>query len=155
MQALTNGFYAALAHLSPDCADFLTGSDETSSDSAVAQAGTVLMNTLYRFVELPQGPGSGAQTVGPNDVQINTAGAFFNAQAGANGTVTVGMPNSSGVSTAFTFASLSAFQGFILLHELGHQLDAYGADLNAAVNGANSAAILTHCFTQNAQGVYN
>jgi len=53
-----------------------------------------------------------------------------------NGTVSVQMPNSSGVSTSFTFANLSTLRGFILLHELGHETNVYGPDTDSAANGA-------------------
>ena len=59
--------------------------------------------------------------------------------------------------TNFTFANAATLQGFILLHELGHQLGLFGPDAgpaNAAINGSNSQAVLTNCFTQNAFGVY-
>jgi hypothetical protein len=115
----------------------------------------ILTNTTYRLVVLPQGPGAGAQTVGPTDVQINTAGAFFTAMPNANGSVTVGLPNAAGVLTAVTFASKSVFEGFILLHELGHQTKVYGDDVDAATNGTNSKGVLDNCFTKDAQGVYH
>jgi RHS repeat-associated protein len=152
MQALTNGLNNALSHTDQvDCATFYAGGDE---DPSLAVAG-VLENTLYRLLALPQGPGTGAQTVDLTDVFINTAGAFFNAGANANGTVTVGMPNAAGVQTAFTFANVSTFDGFVLLHELGHQMGVYGADVDAAANGTNSQAVLDHCFSQDAQGVWH
>jgi hypothetical protein len=151
MQALSNGLTDALKHTGQlDCADFFAAGD----DDPVLAAQNVLENTMYRLLPLPQGPGTGAQTIDLYNVQINTAGAFFNAAPNANGTVTVRMPNAAGVQTAFTFANTWTFQGFVLLHELGHQFDVYGGDINAATNGANSQAVLDHCFKENAQGVY-
>lgn len=85
---------------------------------------------------------------------INTAGAFFNAVPGANGQVTVRMPNSFGVQTSFTFANFSAFRAFIILHELGHQTGKFGPDANPSTNGAYSQAVLDNCYRKDAQGVY-
>jgi hypothetical protein len=120
--------------------------------AAEAQVATLLTNTTYRLVAL--GPGIGAETVDPNSVFLNTDGAFFNAGPAANGLVTVHMPNAAGVQSTFTFGSVSAFQGFILLHELGHQTGAFGPDVDAGTNGANSQGILDNCVAKNAQGVY-
>ena len=150
MQALTNGLNNALSHTDQvDCATFYAGGDD---DPSLATA-KVLEGTMYRLVLLPQGPGTGAQTINLTNVMINTAGAFFNARANANGTVTVGMPNAAGVQTLFTFAGVSTFEAFMLLHELGHQVGVFGADMNAAANGANSQAVLDHCFRMDAQGL--
>ena len=151
LQALTNGLNNGLRHTDQlGCAMLYAAGDEDPS-LAVAD---VLENTLYRLINLPQGPGAGAQTIDQTDVMINTAGAFFNAGANANGTVTVRMPNAAGVQTAFTFANVATFQGFVLLHELGHQMGVFGPDVNAAANGANSQAVLDNCFNQGAQGVW-
>jgi hypothetical protein len=152
MRALTNGLNNAVSHTDQvDCATFYAGGDE---DPSLAVA-NVLENTLYRLVVLPQGPGTGAQTIDLTDVMINTTGAFFNAAPNANGTVTVGMPNPAGVQASFTFANMSTFQGFMLLHELGHQMGVFGADVDAAANGSNSQAVLDHCYRRDAQGVYH
>lgn len=57
--------------------------------------------------------------------------------------------------TQFTFADTWTLRGFMLLHELGHQMGVFGADINAAFNGANSQAVLDHCFNRDAQGIYH
>jgi hypothetical protein len=127
MQALTNGLNNALSHTDQvDCATFYAGGDE---DPSLATA-NVLENTLYRLLPLPQGPGTGAQTIDMYNVMINTAGAF-------------------------TFANMSTFQGFMVLHELGHQTGVFGPDLDAAGNGTNSQAVLDHCFKKDARGVWH
>ncbi len=90
----------------------------------------------------------------PTTAAINLSGVFLNAAANADGAVTVSMPDASGEKADFTFASMSAFRGFVLLHESGHQMGRYGPDLSPAENGANSGGVLEHCFDQNAQGVY-
>jgi RHS repeat-associated protein len=156
MLALTNGLNNALTHTDQvDCATFYAGGDD---DPSLATA-NVLENTTYRLLRLPQGPGGtsppGAETADRTNVFINTAGAFFTAAPSANGTVTVTMPNTAGVPMSSTFANTATLQGFILLHELGHQMGVFGADTNAATNGANSQAVLDHCFRRDAQGVYH
>jgi hypothetical protein len=152
MQGLTNGLNNALTHTDQvDCATFFAGGDDDPS----LRVGYVLENTLYRLLPLPQGSGTGAQTIDVSNVMINTAGAFFNAAPNANGTVTVFMPNAEGVQTQFTFADTSALRGFMLLHELGHQMAVFGDDVSAAINGANSQAVLDACFKRDAQGIYH
>jgi RHS repeat-associated protein len=151
MQDLTQGLNDAVQRLiygSTNCAGALSGFDGLLS---VATAVTTLEATLYMLEPLQAG--TGAQTNGSESVFINVNGAFFNTAPNANGTVTVLMPNKQGVQSAFTFASLSDLQGFILLHELGHQLGTFGPDINAAANGQNSASVLDNCFTQGANGV--
>ena len=148
MQALTDGLNNALIHTDSDkCAQLYAGGDEDPSQTVAS----VLENTLYRLLQLPAAVG--AQTVDQTDVQINTAGAFFNVGPNANGTLTVWMPNPAGVPTQFTFDNTATFQGFILLHELGHQMGVFGQDTDGATNGANSQAVLDNCFSEDAQGV--
>jgi RHS repeat-associated protein len=154
--AVTIGFNYALQHLNTiDCADFYSGTDHGATEFDPSDVVNALENTTYRLVTLPQGPGTGAQTVDATDVQLNLAGAFFNAGSNPNGTVMVKMPNSGGVLSTFTFADVGTFQGFLLLHEFGHQMGVYGIDLDSAANGANSASVLSHCFRQDAQGAYH
>ena len=152
IRALTAGLNDALFHTDQvRCGSlFASGDDDPSLAAANALEGTT-----YRLLAFPQGPGVGAQTLDATDVMLNTAGAFFNAGSNANGTVTVQMPSAAGAQASFTFANIQVLQGFILLHELGHQLGIFGPDLNAASNGANSQAVLEHCFTKDAQGVYH
>jgi RHS repeat-associated protein len=150
MNSLTNGLNAALAHTdNVDCAMFFAAGDD---DPSLASA-NVLENTTYRLLPLPSG--TGASTNGLTDVMISTTGAFFNTTPNSNGTVTVLMPNSAGVTTSFTFAGTSTLQAFMMLHELGHQMGVYGTDINAATNGGNSQGVLDHCFSRDAQGVYH
>jgi len=159
MQALTNGFNAAIDRISANdtgCAEFFAGGPSANAEMQQAEISSevnLLENTTYRLLSLPQGNGVGAQTPDSTDVQINTDGAFFNATQAANGSVTVTMPNSAGVQTQYTFASLSTFQGFLLLHEFGHQTGAFGPDTNPVVNGSNSMGVLNNCFTL-INGVY-
>jgi hypothetical protein len=131
-----------------DCGRFFAPYDHFPSLTAMA----VLDNTSYRLLPLPADTGASAPDI--SNVFLNTNGAFFNAGPNANGTVTVTMPNINGNPTQFTFADIGTFRGFILLHELGHQMGVYGADTDSAVNGRNSKAVLDNCFKPNAQGIY-
>ncbi len=152
MQALTAGLNNALDRLisgSGGCADALSGND---SYMAALDASFTLAATLYRI--LPLAADVGATTLDASDVVINATGAFFTAAPNANGTVTVLMPNAQGVQTQFTFASVSDLQGFLLLHELGHQLGTFGPDVNNAINSQNSETVLDNCFTET-NGVWN
>ncbi len=152
MQALTAGLNNALQRVGSDsakCADALSGND---SYMTTLSASFTLSTTLYRI--LPLTAGAGAATLDSSDVVINATGAFFTAAPNANGTVTVLMPNAQGVQTQFTFASVSDFQGFMLLHELGHQLGTFGPDVDPATNGQNSQVVLDNCFTE-PNGVWN
>ena len=151
MKALGAGFSSALAHVADlPCASLFA----LGSDNAVSVADNALFNTTYRLVQLPQGPGAGAQTVDSTDVQINTAGVFFNYATNPNGTVTVNLPSRKGKQTSLTFANAETLQGFILLHELGHEVGLFGPDTTAAINGNNSNAVLSDCFTQT-NGIYH
>jgi hypothetical protein len=150
LQALASGFTSALDHAEvPQCADFLVAGSDDNSDSNVASVYGTLMDTIYRILPLPAG--TGAQTVDSTSVFINSNGAFFNAGANPDGTVGATLAG----QVAVTFGSLSAFQGFLLLHELGHQTGLFGDDSDPAVNLAYSMWVLNNCFTEDAQGVYN
>jgi RHS repeat-associated protein len=162
MQALTNGFNNALSDLQTNgpCGQFLGYGDANSEVGGDEYAQSVLLDTNYRL--LPFGPGragQGAQTNSSDSVFINTQGAFFNATPNANGTVTAFIPNAAGGQTQLTFANMMTFQGFLLLHELGHQTGVLGPDSGPGIapgtNLANSQAVLDNCFTLNAQGVYS
>ncbi len=155
---LNDSYVQRLIYGSINCAGALSGLG--AELTSVATAVSTTEATLYMLE--PLAAGTGAQTNGAESVFVNMNGAFFNAGPNANGTVTVTMPNAQGASTSFTFASLTDFQSFILLHELGHQLGAFGPDIvddaangqNAAANGQNSATVLDNCFTQGANGVW-
>jgi hypothetical protein len=162
-QALTDGFHYAfeIATRNEDCASFFAKDNagaETGPDAygqIYVSVANALAATTYRILPL-QGGRTGAQTADSTDVFINSKGAFFTAQAAANGSVTVGLPSAiNGRLQSITFASLQVFRGFLLLHELGHQVGDYGADTSPVINGRNSQAILDHCFQQNAQGVWS
>jgi RHS repeat-associated protein len=99
-----------------------------------------MRTTNYRFVPLRQGPGAGAQTFPPNDVQINTLGLYMTATNGG-----LRLPN------GFTcnLGSITNVRAFILLHELGHQMSSntgFTEDVDRATNSANSMRIIRACF---------
>jgi RHS repeat-associated protein len=158
-QALTNGFHYAFDDATENlsCLTYLSGISKNADNFQIAEAYATIAETLaattYRILSLPRG--TGAATADNTDVFLNSNGAFFNIRPGANGAVTISIPDSiTGRLHPVTFGSLLAFQGFVLLHELGHQLGRYGEDVNAVANGRNSHAILTNCFSTNAQGQY-
>jgi hypothetical protein len=99
-----------------------------------------MRNTEYRFDVLPQGPGTGAQTVDSTHVQINSAGLYMNGKGGG-----IRLPN------GFTcnLGGLTNVRAFILLHELGHQLSGntgFTPDVDNATNSAHSMTIIKACF---------
>jgi hypothetical protein len=99
-----------------------------------------MRNTEYRFDALPQGPGTGAQTVDSTHVQINSLGAYMTARGGG-----IRLPN------GFTcnLGSMTNVRAFILLHELGHQLSGttgFKPDVDDATNSAHSMRIIKACF---------
>src|SRR5579863_6716427 len=124
--------------------------DPNPNGRAGVSNSAVYIQPRFRLVLRMQG--IGASTNGPFDVFINTnaTSVFFNIKPNQDGTVTVQMPNSRGVLANFTFQDVSTLEAFIILHELGHQIGAFGPDndpanppnVNSALNGANSASIL-------------
>lgn len=152
-QALLNGFKDALERVSskPDCAGFFVAS---TFDHDLSAASNALEDTTYRIISLPSA-GFGAATMGPGDVFINSNGSFF---ITGNGSIVATMPDSQGKATQILFGSTTAFEGFILLHELGHEMGVFGKDAGYpgadAVNGSNSKSILDNCFNQDAKGAW-
>jgi RHS repeat-associated protein len=155
-QAISNGYNNALEDVATNvpCDTFLASAMPESDSGTVFDVYSTLLNTVYAAEPLANA-GSGAQTNSATNVFINSNGAFFNATPNANGTVTVNLPGGNPI----TFANMATFQGFILLHELGHQTGALGPDAGpgvpAGTNLANSLSILNNCFQMNAQGVYS
>jgi hypothetical protein len=96
--------------------------------------------TEYRFVTLPQGPGTGAQTPDSTHVQINIAGVYMTAIGGG-----IRLPN------GFTcnLGSVTNVRALVLLHELGHQLSGitgFTPDVDRATYSAHSMRIIKACF---------
>jgi hypothetical protein len=93
---------------------------------------------------------------------LNPTGLFFNQPLNPDGSITVRIPDPliPNQLDPVTFASSTAFDAFILLHELGHVTGVFGPDggptvFNAStVNGTNSQQVLSDCFQQNAKGQY-
>ena len=64
-------------------------------------------------------------------------------------------PGLLGSSTTLYFNNIATLDALILLHELGHETGVLPAEGDSqSQNGANSAAILSNCFTKGANGVY-
>jgi len=158
--SLNAGFHYAfdVATENLSCVEYFAGLGSDADTYQIAQAYGYVANamaaTTYRILPLAS-PSTGAATIGASDVFINSTGVFFTATPAADGSVTVFLPDSvTGAASANTFVSVQALQGFMLLHELGHQLGLYGADTTAVDNGRNSRAILDHCFERDARGRY-
>jgi hypothetical protein len=160
MQDLNNGHNNAIAHVtdtSTNCAGFFAGSTASVPEvnpADIQSAVAALENTVYTVASIAAGSGYPAQTLSSTSVIISPTGAFFTT-AMANGMVAATMPDSTGAQDIVIFSSLATLEGFIMLHELGHQLNRFGPDASSAVNGANSQAVLDNCFTQDANGVYH
>jgi hypothetical protein len=86
-------------------------------------------------------PSTGAATVGPTDVFINTGGLYMTAKGGG-----IKLPN----GFKCNLGSPTNVKAFILLHELGHQLKentGFTTDADdAATNSAHSLRIIKACF---------
>jgi hypothetical protein len=108
------------------CADFYGGQGPQTLDA-----------TRYRFLDMGN-PTTGAATISPTEVFVNTNGAYMTyspaiGQAGPFG----------------RFWTQGQFRGFILLHELGHQLSNitdFQADLGSPLNQIQSQRVLAACF---------
>lgn len=93
--------------------------------------------TTYRFLNLND-PTVGAATVGPDSVFVNSAGPYMTF------TPTPGQAGPFG-----RFWTQSQFRGFILLHELGHELSGttgFQPDSGSPLNQVQSGWVLNHCF---------
>jgi RHS repeat-associated protein len=134
----SDGFNEALNRLNNTrCADQFEPPCHEGPDNTGANQ---MRKTEYRFDALPQGPGTGAQTVDSTHVQVNSLGLYMTARGGG-----IRLPN------GFTcnLGSVTNVRAFILLHELGHQLSGntgFTPDVNAATNSAHSMRIIKTCF---------
>jgi hypothetical protein len=93
--------------------------------------------TQYRFLDM-QSPTTGAATISPTSVFINSKGPFIT-YAPAVGQI-------GPFGRAWTQGQ---FRGFILLHELGHQLSDitnFKADAGSPLNQVQSRRVLSACF---------
>ena len=125
--ALKQGLAAANKALTkPKCGTFYGG-----------QGGPALAATEYRFVRLNDE--IGAETIDATHVFINSSGPFMNYTA---------MGGSAGPFGRNWTPAL--FRGFILLHELGHQLSpitGFQADAGSlGLNESQSRMVLSRCF---------
>jgi hypothetical protein len=112
----------------------------TTSDPGppAGQGPQTLDATTYRFLDL-KNPTTGAATIDPNTVFINSNGPYINY------TPTPGQAGPFG-----RYWTQSQFRGFILLHELGHQLSpitGFKPDAgNSSLNQAQSRRVIGVCF---------
>ena len=103
----------------------------------------VLDHTEYHIYPFSGNSKAGAQTNSTNSVFINSNGPFF----GDNSTIYI--PNDKPGITSLRevpFGSLDEMRAFILLHELGHQVGIFPADLFPFINGTHSLRVLEACF---------
>ena len=137
-QPFSDGFAEALNRLnSTRCAEQF---ESSCHEGAETNGANQMKNTEYRFVPLPQGAGTGAQTVGPSNVQINSVGLFMSATSGK-----IRLPN----GVTFDLGSPTNVRAFIMLHELGHQMKGvtgFTDDVDATTNAAHSMRIINACF---------
>lgn len=104
---------------------------------------SVLNGTEYRILPLPDSSKTGAQTNGQASVFLNSNGPFFGR------TTTLYIPSDQPNITTkrqVPFGSTAAMRAFILLHELGHQIGLFPADLFPFINGRHSLRVLENCF---------
>ncbi|MGH9240430.1 MAG: RHS repeat domain-containing protein [Vicinamibacterales bacterium] len=121
---LVEGFAEALRKLKQQkCGDFFGG-----------QGPDVLNSTDYRFLSPASNqPDATAMILGPRHVGINPTGPFV-----------TGPPKTNMYGRFWTAPD---FRGFILLHELGHQVGKYGNDAgNLRLNEANSKKVVNACY---------
>ncbi len=120
------GLKAALAALKRNkCGSFFGG-----------QGPATMSDTTYRFLDLGNA-NIGAETVSPSSVFINSAGPYmtYSPVAGQRGPFGL-------------YWSQSEFRGFILLHELGHQLSSvtgFQPDAGSPLNEAQSQQVIGAC----------
>ena len=91
---------------------------------------------------------TGAATMAANLVYVSVNGPFF--QPG----LTVYIPSDNPQITTkieVNFSSVADKRAFILLHELGHQVGVFSADLFGWINGKHSLAVLDACFKTGAK----
>jgi hypothetical protein len=149
-QAILGSFAFAVARIAsnPKCADMFGGWDK---------AMTTLGNTNYRVIPLGaptldasgRATATGAGTVGPNDVFINSQGFFFDQNV---------FVAASGAFAYFDFGtglSGNDWGALLLLHELGHQTGVFKPDAgSSSLNSAQTQSVLDNCFTSAGGGLY-
>ncbi len=138
--ALQSGFsLAQLKIFDPDCIEAFGVSH--------SELLMTLRHTEYRVLDFGKGRrGSGAQTADTFSVHINATGIFF---ASAS---QISIPGQDAPDVRRM--DPDTIRAFIFLHELGHQVGAYGPDTDLQINGRNSRRILDNCFRRGADGVY-
>ena len=136
-----DGFSEAVRRLNRQkCRDFF--SDIALPNPCCPDPVDTMRNTEYRFVPMTANPGAGAGTSrSKRMVFINTKGAYMTARTGG-----FYLPDGSKRS----LGNVTNFRAFLLLHELGHQLDActgFGPDdADPILNQKQSLAVIKACF---------
>jgi hypothetical protein len=125
--ALQQGLQNALNALKRNrCGNFYGGRGPQTLDA-----------TQYRFLDM-QKPTTGAATISPNNVFVNSKGPYM--------TYT---PTQSQTGPFGRYWTQGQFRGFILLHELGHQLSpitGFKPDAGSPLNQQQSRQVLNACF---------
>lgn len=101
------------------------------------QGAQTLDATTYRFLDM-NNPTTGAATIDPSNVFVNSNGPYMNYT-----------PTPGQIGPFGRYWTQSQFRGFILLHELGHQLSpitGFGPDAGSPLNQVQSGWVLSHCF---------
>jgi hypothetical protein len=131
-----------------DCANLFGGWDIAMGTLAA---------TSYRILDLGQPRRTegdtyavtGAATMGPVDVFINSSGPFFNQNVYVPETQTFLYLDLGTGLTGFDWASM------LLLHELGHQTKVFQPDASdSLLNRSQSKRVLDSCFTSVGSGLY-
>jgi len=104
------------------------------------QGPSQMNQTTYRFIPLG-GRSTGAATLSPTHVAINTGGIFLSPPPDGSFFLS---------GSRYSAGDGAGIQAFVLLHELGHQLDhntGFMPDAgNTALNTRQSQAVLSACF---------
>jgi hypothetical protein len=101
------------------------------------QGAQTLDATTYRFLDM-NSPTTGAATIDPSNVFVNSNGPYMNY------TPTLGQVGPFG-----RYWTQAQFRGFILMHELAHQLSpitGFVPDAGSPLNQIQSGWVLSHCF---------
>lgn len=121
----------------------------------------VMSRTEYRILALDK-PSTGATTPRAEgsagfvfEVFLNSTGAFFNATPDESGLIRMNIPDPGSAQGFEQFKmTQQGMRAFIMLHELGHQMNKFGPDVEPVVNRRNSLNIIDKCFRKGSDGVY-
>jgi hypothetical protein len=103
-----------------------------------------LKSTEYRFLSFGD-TRKAASTNPPNSVFINIDGPFVKKET------TLYFPNSNPqlhTPCQVNFVTTANMRALILLHELGHEIGNFPADLFGFINGRHTLQVLSSCFKE-------